>query len=124
EEMGLKSLNGVIVTHVIREGAAEGSGIQKNDVITEINGASIKGKGNFEEALSYFYPGDKVSMTLLRNNNKRTAQLTLQNLEGGTGIIKREFYISHIIGVRLEIVNAIERVRLNKPQGINITRLT
>lgn len=124
EEMGLKSLNGVIVTHVIREGAAEGSGIQKNDVITEINGASIKGKGNFEEALSYFYPGDKVSMTLLRNNNKSTAQLTLQNLEGGTGIIKREFYSSQILGARLESVNAIERDRLNIPHGIKITSLS
>jgi len=124
EEMGLKSLDGVIVTHVIREGAAEGSGIQKNDVITEINGASIKGKGNFEEALSYFYPGDKVSMTLLRNNNKSTAQLTLQNLEGGTGIIKREFYSSQILGARLESVNAIERDRLNIPHGIKITSLS
>ncbi|HLW19670.1 MAG TPA: trypsin-like peptidase domain-containing protein [Cyclobacteriaceae bacterium] len=124
EEMGLKSLNGVIVTHVIREGAAEGSGIQKNDVITEINGSPIRGKGNFEEALSYYYPGDNVSMTLLRNNNRRTAQLTLQNLEGGTGVIKREFYGSQILGARLEAVNAIERDRLNIPHGIKITSLS
>ncbi|HLT06758.1 MAG TPA: trypsin-like peptidase domain-containing protein [Cyclobacteriaceae bacterium] len=124
EEMGLKSLNGVIVTHVIRKGAAEGSGIQKNDVITEINGTQIKGKGNFEEALSYFYPGDKVSVTYLRNNNQRKAQLTLQNLEGGTGVIKREYYASRILGARLESVNAIERDRLNIPHGIKISSLS
>src|SRR5690554_3231170 len=124
EEMGLKSLDGVIVTHVIREGAGERSGIQKNDVITEINGTPIRGKGNFEEALSYFYPGDKVSLSYLRNNNRRTAQLTLQNLEGGTGVIKREFYGSQILGARLEAVNAIERDRLNIPHGIKITSLS
>ena len=124
EEMGLKSLDGVIVTHVIREGAGERSGIQKNDVITEINGTPIRGKGNFEEALSYFYPGDKVSLSYLRNNNRRTAQLTLQNLEGGTGVIKKEYYSSRILGARLEAVNAIERDKLNIPHGIKITSLS
>lgn len=123
EEMDLKSLNGVIVVHVIRQGAAEGSGIQKNDVITEINGATIKNKGNFEEALSYFYPGDKVSMNYLRDRQPKTAQLILQNLEGGTGIIKREFYSSRLLGARLETVNAIERDRLDLAHGIKITSL-
>lgn len=124
EEMGLKSLDGVIVSHVIREGAAEGSGIQKSDVITAINGVPIRGKGNFEEALSYFYPGDKVSVNYSRNSAQRTAQLTLQNLEGGTGVIKREYYSSRILGARLEAVNAIERDRLNLPHGIKITSLS
>lgn len=124
EEMGLKSLDGVIVSHVIREGAAEGSGIQKSDVITAINGVPIRGKGNFEEALSYFYPGDKVSVNYSRNSDQRTAQLTLQNLEGGTGVIKREYYSSRILGARLEAVNAIERDRLNLPHGIKITSLS
>lgn len=124
EEMGLKSLDGVIVSHVIRDGAGERSGIQKNDVITEINGTPVRGKGNFEEILSYYYPGDKVSVTFLRQNNKRNAQLTLQNLEGGTGVIKREYYSSRILGARLEAVNAIERDRLNIPHGIKITGLS
>ena len=124
EEMGLKSLDGVIVTHVIREGAGERSGIQKSDVITEINGTTVRGKGNFEEILSYYYPGDKISMSYLRQNNKRNAQLTLQNLEGGTGVIKREYFSSRILGARLESVNAIERDKLNIPHGIKITSLS
>lgn len=124
EEMGLKSLNGVIVTHVIREGAAEKSGLRKNDVITEINGAPIRGKGNFEEALSYFYPGDRISLSYIRNKNQNKAQLTLQNLEGGTGVIKREYYSSVLLGARLESVNAIERDRLDIPYGIKITGIS
>jgi serine protease Do len=93
-------------------------------VITELNGTTVRGKGNFEEILSYHYPGDKISMSYLRQNNKRNAQLTLQNLEGGTGVIKREYYSSRILGARLEAVNAIERDRLNIPHGIKITSLS
>src|SRR5690606_9270370 len=72
KEMRLKSLNGVIVTHVIKDGAAENSGIRKHDVITAVNGAEIKTKGNYEEALSYFYTGVKISLDYVRNNTRYT----------------------------------------------------
>ena len=124
EEMGLESLDGVIVSHVLRDGAATKAKLQKNDVITSIDGTKIRGKGNFEEALSYYYPGDKVNVGYLRNNKGHTAQLTLQNLEGGTGVIKREYYSSQLLGARLEAVNAIERDRLNISHGIKITGIS
>ena len=124
EEMKLSSLDGVIVTHVIRNGAAEKAGLQRNDVITRIDGVRITGKGSFEEALSYYYPGDKIRIEYIRKNETRSAQLTLQNLEGGTGVIQREFYTSSILGANLQAVNAIERDRLGIEFGIRISGMT
>lgn len=121
DEMGLNSLDGVLITHVLRDGAGGKSGLQINDIITLVNGSPIKTKGNFEEALSYFYPGDEITMTYLRSKNPRTADLILQNLEGGTGVIKSEYYSSAILGARLESVNAIERDRLGVTHGIKLT---
>ncbi|EON79383.1 DO serine protease [Lunatimonas lonarensis] len=124
EEMNLKSLDGVIVSHVVRSGAAEKAGLQRNDVIRSINGINITGKGSFEEVLSYFYPGDEIRMSYLRENNSRNANLTLQNLLGGTGVIKREFYTSTLLGAKLETINALERDRLNIDFGIKISGMT
>lgn len=124
EEMELRSLDGVIVTHVIRNGAAENAGMERNDVIIGIEGSSISGKGNFEEILSYYYPGDKITVDFLRNNTRESVQLTLQNLLGGTGIIKREFYSSPLLGAKLEAVNSIEMDRLNINFGVKITGMT
>ncbi len=124
EEMKLKNLDGVIISHILRSGAAENSGLQKNDVITQIGDWKITGKGSFEEALSYYYPGDKINVAYTRNGAIKTATLTLQNLEGGTGIIKREYYSSALIGARLEAVNTIEKDRLKIPYGVKITSLT
>lgn len=124
EEMALKSLDGVIVSHVIRSGAAEKAGIQRNDVIIKIEDIDIMGKGSFEEALSYYYPGDRLTVEFLRDNKTQKAQLTLQNLFGGTGVIKREFYTSPLLGAKLEAVNAIERDRLNISHGIKISGMT
>ena len=124
EEMKLKSLDGVIVTHTLRNGAAEVAGLQKNDVITRIGDWKITGKGSFEEALSYYYPGDQLNLEYTRDGVSRNVSLTLQNLEGGTGIIKREYYSSALIGARLEAVNAIEKDRLKIPYGVKISSLT
>lgn len=124
EEMKLQNLDGVIVTHVIRNGAGEKSGLQRNDVITRIEGISITGKGSFEEVLSYYYPGDNIRIEYKRNGSSKSTSLTLQNLEGGTGIIKREFYASNLLGAQLEAVNTIERDRLGIEHGIKITGMT
>jgi Do/DeqQ family serine protease len=124
EEMKLNTLDGVIVTNVLRGGAAEKAGIQKNDVIIEIEGFNVTGKGSFEEVLSYYYPGDKLNFTFQRKSEMKVASLTLQNLDGGTGVLKREFYTSSILGARLEAINAIERDRLGVSGGVKIVGLT
>lgn len=124
EEMKLNTLDGVIVTNVLRGGAAEKAGIKKNDVITRIEGFNVIGKGSFEEVLSYHYPGDKLIFTFQRKIEIKTATLTLQNLDGGTGLLKREFYSSAILGARLEAINAIERDRLGVSSGVKIVSLT
>lgn len=124
EEMKLKTLDGVIVTHTLREGSAERAGLQKNDVIVQIGDWKISGKGSFEEALSYYYPGDQVKVDYMRGGTLKSANLTLQNLEGQTGIIKREYYASALLGARLEAVNTIEKDRLRIPYGVKISSLS
>lgn len=124
EELNIETLNGVIITHVVREGAAEQAGLSRNDVITAINGQAVAGMGSFEEVLSYFYPGDKVTVAYLRNGIEKSAQLELQNLEGGSGVLKREYYSSSLLGARLEAVNTIEKDRLGLSYGVKITALS
>lgn len=124
EEMNIKTLNGVIVTHVVRDGAAEEAGLQRNDVITQLGNQPITGMGSFEEALSYYYPGQELPVTYNRNGQRKTAQLKLQNLEGGSGILKREYYSSAILGAKLEAVNTIEKDKMGVEYGIKLTGMT
>lgn len=124
EEMNINTLDGVIVTHVIKDGAAERAGLQRNDVIVQLGDQRITGKGSFEEALSYYYPGEKLQVSFLRNGSGKTANLTLQNLEGGNGVLKREYYSSAVLGARLEAVNTIEKDRYGVAYGIKISALT
>jgi len=124
EEMNIKSLDGVIVTHVIKGGAAEQAGLLRNDVITKLGDQPITGKGSYEEALSYYYPGQNLPVTFSRNGSSKTLNLTLQNLEGGDGVLKREYFSSTLLGARLEAVNTIEKDRLGIDFGVKISALS
>lgn len=123
-EMDLETLNGVVVSHIIRNGAAQKAGLQTNDVIVAINETPITGKGSFEEALSYFYPGDQIRISYLRDNQRKSTELTLQNLQGGTGVIQKDFYSSALLGAKLEAVNTVDKDRLQIEHGVKITSLT
>lgn len=123
KEMALNNLEGVVVTRIVKSGAAEKAGLQINDLITQIGDWKITGKGSFEEALSYYYPGDKVNVGFQRGGKLNVTSLTLQNLEGGTGISKREFYSSEVLGARLESINTIDKDRLKLTYGVKITSL-
>jgi S1-C subfamily serine protease len=109
---------------VVRDGAAEKAGMQKNDVLTWIENIDITGKGSFEEVLSYYKPGDKVRVQFKRGTELKSATLTLQNLEGTTGVIKREYYTSNLLGAKLETVNTLEKDKFGINYGIKITSMT
>jgi len=104
-EENVKEFRGVLVGKVDRTGAAANAGLQEGDIITKINSVEINSESAFEEELSYRYPGDKISITYIRNNKVNTIPLTLLNKNGETSVIKRKIYRDEILGANLESVD-------------------
>ncbi len=119
-KLGLKDLEGVVITFIEKDGAAEKNDIEKGDVITSINDAKIKGKADYDEQMSFYSPGDKIQVTIKRDNKIFVKSLTLTNIEGTTGIIKREVFNASSLGAILEAVPKVERARLGIEAGIRI----
>lgn len=101
----VKEFKGVILGKVERSGAAANAGLQEGDIITRINNLEINSESAFEEELAYRYPGDKISVTYMRNSKQNTVTLTLLNKNGETGIIKRVIYSDGTLGASLEAVD-------------------
>jgi len=62
---------------VVPGSAAERAGIKDGDIILACNGKSISEKISLEDILENTKPGDTVSLTYLRGNEKNTVSLTL-----------------------------------------------
>ena len=112
-DLTVKEFKGVLVGNITRESAAAKAGMQESDIITKINNADINSKSAFEEELSYRYPGDKVTVSYLRDGKTGNTVVTLFNKNGDINYVKRKIYSDASLGVNLEAVD----------YGVKITKI-
>lgn len=73
-----KAENGVEIQEITKESAAEKAGLKKGDVITKINESKIEDPDDLSAVIKKQKPGDKVTVTYLRDKKQQnvTAELT------------------------------------------------
>src|ERR1700723_1017477 len=71
KEFGLTETTGALVAGVAQGSAAERAGIKTGDIITSLNGATMKSSGELRTAIGMLHVGDKVELGLLRDGKPR-----------------------------------------------------
>ena len=77
ETLGFDNNYGAYVKYVYPASPADQAGIQIFDYIIEVNGSSLKKNRRLSDALSDFDPGDKVSLSFIRNGVVKNAKVIL-----------------------------------------------
>ena len=68
---------GLYVSQVEKGSAADAAGLKKGDVITAVNGKSVKTVNDLTEILSHKTAGDRITISFLRNSIACEAEATL-----------------------------------------------
>jgi Do/DeqQ family serine protease len=123
KQYALQDYTGAVVTYVEKEGAAEKLGIRKGDVILKVNNEPVNSKSGFDEQLSYYRPGDKITVTFRQSNKVRDGQITLTNREGTTEVLKRETVTVEGLGADLETISKVERDKLGIQGGARVLNI-
>lgn len=85
KEKGLKDIvDGLLIESVNDRSAAMEAGLKKGDVIVALNGVSTHNSAQLNEQMARLRPGDKVTITYVRDGKKQTATATLYNSQGST----------------------------------------
>ncbi|MBQ7042626.1 MAG: Do family serine endopeptidase [Muribaculaceae bacterium] len=79
---------GLYIGRIEERSAAMEAGLQEGDVVIAINGVETLNSGQLQEQMSKYRPGDKITITYVRDNKKHTAKVTLRNNQGNTNITK------------------------------------
>ena len=124
KKLNIDDLSGVLVAEVSSEGAAKSAGLERGDIIVEVNGLTVDNKGSIEELIGNKYPGDKLDLIIRRDGKKLSKSLVLTNREGGTGIIKRKIYSSDKLQVSLEAVSKVEKNIYDIKSGVKVVDFT
>lgn len=98
----VKSFTGVLLESIDRTGPAADAGLRPGDVIIRLNQVPINTQSEFEEELSYLNPGNKITLTYLRDGKQNTANLTLVNRNGTTDVIRRNVIENANLGAQFE----------------------
>ena len=87
KENDIPVLFGVLISGVNDGSAAFEAGLEKGDVITEINKVEIKNVSNLQEQIAINRPGDKVEVTYIRDGKTKNTTATLKNTLGTTEVV-------------------------------------
>ena len=120
-DVDLGTMSGVYVAQVTDASAAQDAGFEKGDVITKFDGKKVNKMSELQEAIAQHRPGDKVSVTYLRNKKESTISVTLRNTQGNTKIME-EVDLDDI-GVTLKPVPEEDMKNLGISYGLTITAI-
>ena len=120
-EVDLGTVNGIYVAEVTPDGAAAAAGLKAGDVITAIDGKTIEKFGQLQELLVNHRPGDKITVTYLRDRKQHTAQLTLRNIQGTTTAVRN--LDSESMGAALRPLTDKEKMQLSLPYGLVVSAI-
>ena len=119
KEIDLGTSEGIYVADVSADGAAAAAGIQKGDVILSVDGKNITKMGQLQEEITKHRPGDKVTVTFMRDKKKQTKVVTLRNAQGTTTELKEADPNS--LGVALKPLTAELKKELALNYGLLVT---
>ena len=110
--------NGVYVASVEDDGAGAAAGLKEGDVITKIDGKNINKMAELQEVINNKKPGDKASITWLRNKREMTKTVVLKNKQGNTKIMKSADF--SVLGANVLPVSDTLKKQLGISYGLQV----
>lgn len=122
KDVDLGTMEGVYVAEVQDEGAGSEAGLQKGDVITAIDGKNVKKMAELQETMANKRPGDKVTITFIRNKKQLSKSVTLRNAQGNTKVVKNADL--DVLGGYFRSVNDDEKKQMNISSGLVVVKVS
>lgn len=122
KEVDLGTNEGVYIAKVDEDGNGAAADLKEGDVITKVDGKKVTKMAELQEALNGKRPGDKISITYLRNKKTITKTITLKNAQGNTSVIKSADL--DVLGGTFRPVTQSMKDQLNIKYGVEIMKVS
>lgn len=116
------TMEGVRIDEVVEDGAAAAANLEKDDIITEIDGHKVKNMGELQGIIAQKRPGDKVTVKFLRNKKAKSATLTLKNEQGNTKVVKNADV--DVLGIDVRPITESQKKQLEINYGLEVLKVS
>ena len=121
KEVDLGTMEGIYIDKVVDDSAAEEAGLEKGDVIIEVDGQKVTKFGDLSGIIAQKRPGDKVSITYLHNKKKNTKTITLRNEQGNTKVVKNADL--DVLGADFREISKQQKEQLEIQYGLEVIKV-
>ena len=115
------TMEGIYVGEVVDGSAASEAGIEKGDIITEVDGQKVTKFGDLSGIIAQKRPGDKITLTYLHNKKKQTKIVTLRNEQGNTKVVKNADL--DVLGADFREITKAQKEQLEISYGLEVIKV-
>ena len=121
-KLHLNEIKGAQVTRIVPDGSAQDAGMKENDVIVKFDGQPVNTVSELQEKVGKHRPGDKASVTYIRNGAESTIPITLKNVAGNTKVVTSQMEKSEdeVFGAKLEALSSDEMSSMDIDYGVKV----
>jgi len=87
---GQKESRGVVVGDVSASSPAQEGGVQRGDIILEVNGKPVETSNQLRNSISMMTPGTTINLKLLRDGNEKTLSFKLREMPTETAKLESD----------------------------------
>lgn len=91
-------------------------------MITKVNGSMVNSGAEMQEQVSRYTPGDKITITYLRDNKEITTNVTLKNKAGNYDVVKSEI-ATEKLGADLVTLDPKKAKEYGVPGGVIVKKI-
>ena len=121
KDVNLGTNEGVYIAKVDEDGNGAAAGLKEGDVITKVDGKKVTKMAELQESLNGKRPGDKMTITYLRNKKETTKTITLKNAQGNTSVIKSADL--DVLGGTFRPVTESQKNQLSIKYGVEVMKV-
>ncbi|MCF8335042.1 MAG: Do family serine endopeptidase [Bacteroidales bacterium] len=122
EKYGLETRQGAYIAAVNRDGAADRAGIKPGDVVTSVDGKEISDVAELQATINSYSPGDEVTVTVIRDGEKKQFDVTLRNKQGSTELVTGQQALDEL-GAEFKAIDDQEKQRTGVSHGVQVVSL-
>jgi Do/DeqQ family serine protease len=125
-DKNIKKLQGVYVNGISEGGSANEAGIAEGDIITKIHDVPVASVSELQEQISRYRPGDKINVSVERNNKELSFPLVLKTLDNSTKLVKKSEIVNRSVdalGAEFIEMDNNELASLRIDNGVKVARL-
>jgi len=122
-KQNLGEVKGILIKRIVPDGSAEEANLKINDVIVKFDGIDVNTVSELQEQVGKHRPGDKATVTYIRNSKENSVPIVLKNEAGTTSVVTTAMTDDEVYGARLESIGTDEMRSLNVDYGVKIADL-